>query len=160
MLISLFTDASFCPRTGAAGWAAWAKEDGATVRQSGAFKSAMENSAMAEAGALVNGLFVVLSLIDPPPRSKIIAASDNMEVVRLAGLAHTPVGRLTQPLQRLQNMLLARGVLMHMRHVKGHKGTITPRNAVNTWCDGAAKEHMRAARQALLDNSRSVQPVK
>jgi hypothetical protein len=36
-----------------------------------------------------------------------------------------------------------------MRHVKGHKGTVTPRNAVNTWCDKERKRLLAKARAAV-----------
>jgi hypothetical protein len=39
--------------------------------------------------------------------------------------------------------------IAHFRHVHGHKGVVTPRNAVNTWCDSECRELMRLARGGL-----------
>jgi hypothetical protein len=49
-----------------------------------------------------------------------------------------------------RDKVAAADVVVEFRHVGGHKGTVTPRNAVNTWCDGECRRLMRAARAALL----------
>jgi hypothetical protein len=50
MLITLFTDASYCSRSRVAAYAAWAKADGRTVRHSGVLKQPVPDSSLAESG--------------------------------------------------------------------------------------------------------------
>ncbi len=49
-----------------------------------------------------------------------------------------------------QQKIAAAGIEVEFRHVSGHRGTVTPRNAVNTWCDAECYRLMRQARAARL----------
>ena len=153
MLITLFTDASYCSRTQIAAYAAWAKADGYTVRHAGVFKARVTDSSIAEAQALVNGLCFALARLRPGAPSKIIAQTDCLVAIhaltghfrkaraikRYAPIVATYAERVSRP-----------GLAVEFRHVSAHKGTITPRNAVNTWCDEACRTLLRQAREADL----------
>ena len=39
-------------------------------------------------------------------------------------------------------MVREKEITLILRHVKGHEGTKTPRNAVNTWCDKECRIRM------------------
>jgi hypothetical protein len=67
MLITLFTDASYCSRSRVAAYAAWAKADGRTVRHSGVMKQPVPNSSLAETMALVNGIYLIIAAMRPLP---------------------------------------------------------------------------------------------
>ena len=87
MLITLFTDASYCSRSRVAAYAAWAKADGRTVRHSGVLKQPVPNSSLAETMALVNGIHVAIAAMRPPAASKIIAQTDCLAAIQaLSGL--------------------------------------------------------------------------
>lgn len=81
MLITLFTDASYCSRTKIAAYAAWAKVDGRTLRRSGVLKQPAANSTLAETMALVNGIHLVIAELRPPPSSRIIAQTDCLTAI-------------------------------------------------------------------------------
>jgi ribonuclease HI len=76
MLITLFTDASYCMKTRVAAYAVWAITDGRTVRRAGVLKQPVPDSSVAEAQALVNGLCFALAALQPGADSKIIAQTD------------------------------------------------------------------------------------
>jgi ribonuclease HI len=149
MLITLFTDASYCSRSRVGAYAAWAKADGRTVRHSGVLKQTVENSSLAETMALVNGICVALAAMRPPAASKIIAQTDCLAAIHaLSGML-----RKTRTIRQYESIVAAyrakvaaAGIVVEFRHVAGHKGTATPRNAVNTWCDEECRRLMRAAR--------------
>lgn len=149
MLITLFTDASYCSRSRVGAYAAWAKADGRTVRHSGVLKQTVENSSLAETMALVNGICVALAAMRPPAASKIIAQTDCLTAIHaLSGML-----RKTRTIRQYESIIVAyrekvaaAGIVVEFRHVAGHKGTATPRNAVNTWCDEECRRLMRAAR--------------
>jgi ribonuclease HI len=153
MLITLFTDASFCHRTQIAAYAVWAKADGRTVRHSGVLKQPVPTSALAETMALVNGIYVTIATMRPPAASKIIAQTDCLGAIHaLSGMVRRPraVRRFAAIVEAYQQKIAAAGVEVELRHVSGHRGTLTPRNAVNTWCDAECQRLMRAARGAML----------
>ncbi len=151
MLITLFTDASYCSKTRIAAYAAWAKADGQTVRHAGLFKARVHDSSIAEAQALVNGLCFALARLRPPAPSKIIAQTDCLVAIHaLTGqLRKTRAIERFAPIVAIYSERVSRpGLMVEFRHVSAHKGTITPRNAVNTWCDDTCRTLMRQARDA------------
>jgi ribonuclease HI len=153
MLITLFTDASYCSRSRVAAYAAWAKADGRTVRHSGVLKQPVPNSSLAETMALVNGIHLVIAAMRPPAASKIIAQTDCLAAIQaLSGMLRRAqaIRDYAAVVAAYREKIAAVGVVVEFRHVRGHKGTVTPRNAVNTWCDSECRRLMRAARTALL----------
>jgi ribonuclease HI len=153
MLITLFTDASHCGKTHIAAYAVWAKADGRTVRRAGLLKEPVPDSSIAEAQALVNGLCFVLSALKPGAGSKIIAQTDCLAAVAaLTGQLRKPraVARFAPVTVTYQTRVVATGIAVEFRHVNAHKGTVSPRNAVNTWCDTECRKLMRLARQSAL----------
>jgi ribonuclease HI len=153
MLITLFTDASYCSRSRVAAYAAWAKADGRTVRHSGVIKQPVPNSSLAETMALVNGIHLAIAAMRPPAASKIIAQTDCLAAIQaLSGLLRRAraIRQYEAVVAAYREKVAASGIAVEFRHVGGHQGTVTPRNAVNTWCDGECRRLMRAARAAVL----------
>ncbi|MDR3538977.1 MAG: hypothetical protein P4L71_20955 [Acetobacteraceae bacterium] len=151
MLITLFTDAGFCPDLRVGVWAAWAKESGQALRRAGILAGEVPHPAEAELKALHNGLFLIGRVIDPPADSRVICQVDSQEVLKALETRKHP----REEMRLLAQKLLAdyaeqRRWLLSFRHVKGHKGTATPRNAVNTWCDKECKRLLAAARAERL----------
>lgn len=153
MLITLFTDASYCHRTRVAAYAVWANTDGRTVRHSGVLKQLVPHSALAETMALVNGIYLTIAAMRPPAASKIIAQTDCLGAIHaLNGTVRRAraVRQFAAVVTAYQQKIAAAGIMVEFRHVSGHRGTVTPRNAVNTWCDAECHRLMRQARAALL----------
>ena len=151
MLITLFTDASHCTKTRVAAYAVWAKADGRTVRRAGVFKERVRDSSLAEAQALVNGLCFVLAALKPGPESKIIAQTDCLTAIEaLTGQLRNrkTVARFAPVTAAWHAKVVSSGITVEFRHVSAHMGVVTPRNAVNTWCDSECRRLMRRARDA------------
>lgn len=140
MLITMFTDISYCGRTKLAAYAVWAKANGGTFRHADMFKTTLDGSNTAEACAIVNGVYLVIKTMTPEPNSKIIAQTDSAYAIRYLSGADGV---------RLRTMLNEQAMYIEFRHVKGHKGTLTRRNAVNTWCDRTSRKLLREARLRL-----------
>lgn len=155
MLITLFTDASHCMKTHIAAYAAWAKTDGRTVRRAGVLKEPVPNSTVAEAQALVNGLWFALAALKPGPDLRIIAQTDCLAAIAaLTGQLRKQksMARFAPVTAAYQTRIAATGIVVEFRHVTAHKGTATPRNAVNSWCDTECRKLMRLAREAALSD--------
>jgi ribonuclease HI len=153
MLITLFTDASYCSRSRVAAYAAWAKADGRTVRHSGVLKQPVPSSSLAETMALVNGIHLAITAMRPPAASKIIAQTDCLAAIQaLSGMLRRAqaIQQYAAAVAAYRDRVAESGVVVEFRHVQGHKGTVTPRNAVNIWCDEECRRLMRAARAALI----------
>ncbi len=147
-IVTVFTDASFCHRTRAAGFAVWIKTDSATLRHAGAFKIDIGSSQEAEAAALGNGICVACTHLDLRAGDMVVAASDCLFAIDLIkGHAKRLSNGMRGVRDHVQRELAARGVDLRLKHVKAHQGkNAGPRHAVNEWCDGAAKGVMRKRR--------------
>jgi ribonuclease HI len=159
-LITLFTDASYCQHTRLASFAIWAKCDGQTIRRSGVFKERQPSSTMAELRALVNGLAYVVTKMKPASGSRIIAQVDCLVAIR--SLTQEPKRLKKRRLIAAEREFVAQkitgaGISVEYRHVGGHKGTVTARNAVNCWCDQECRRHLREARAAISGLRTAVQ---
>jgi ribonuclease HI len=150
MLITLFTDVSFCAETNMCAYAIWAKANGRTLRYSNMFKRSMRDVNLAEACAIINGVVISLKSIQPRA-AKIIAQTDSLSAITLLTTReHPSYGGLAEIMKA---KLHDYDATIEYRHVKGHRGTRTPRNAVNTWCNAECRRVLQQARQALAGNT-------
>jgi ribonuclease HI len=146
--VTAFSDASFCHRTNAAAWAGWVKSDRGRVYRGGVIRVNILNSSEAEFCALANTLALAEKRRLLQIGDRMIAQTDSLRVQSV--LSGTASLRLSQRERQVVNWvrdLVARMSLrLDVRHVKGHLGSVTPRNAVNTVCDTIARQHMRQER--------------
>lgn len=149
-IVTVFTDASFCHKTKAAGFAVWIKTDACTLRHAGAFKIDINEAWEAETAALANGICAALGRLDMKAGGLIVAASDCLRAIDIIeGRGGQPGKAMRKVRDHVRGELKARGVELRLKHVKAHKGkSAGPRHAVNEWCDGAAKVVMRERRAA------------
>jgi ribonuclease HI len=168
-MLTLFADASFCPKTGAAGWGSWAIRDGWPKGKfhGGAFRRELRNANEAELCGLASALWMHNRGGDLAEVDTFMLQCDNMvalETIRqhCGGIFRKAKGiRLPPPnirktklsaieheaVKAISEIANARSILL--RHVKGHNGTDDGRSWVNTQCDTTAKLHMKARRREL-----------
>lgn len=149
--VTVFTDASFCPRTMAAGFAVWIKVDGRTIRHAGAFKIEVKEAWQAELAALANGICGACAVLNLADGDMIVAATDCLRAIDiLERRGGKPTKAFRDVREHTLQELTKRGVLLRLKHVKAHQGKEAGRrNAVNEWCDGAAKRVMRSRRRSI-----------
>lgn len=138
--VTVFADASFDHRSGAAGFAGWVKygAKGDVIKVHGGFKAT--SSEEAELYGLDSTLNKLILDNVPVDGKRIIIQCDC-----LGALSKLDV-----------TCLLELGAAhIKLKHVKGHNGSGDPRSAVNTWCDKIAYKRMVEIR----DNLTGVQNV-
>lgn len=172
MNVTLFSDASLCSHTGKGGWAAWLKSDEGTVKGGGSFRHLTIDTGIAEAMAAVNGVHLGLRQGLIRPGCRLLIQTDNNSVWQIlenqirrkvTARALSREGADPAVLERdvdhrnmLIDLVVAKfsdmveryGLEVRWRHVKGHRGTVDARSAVNTYCDQTARAHMELARGA------------
>lgn len=167
MLLTLYSDASFCPKTLAAGWGAWAKRDDWDRGQlySGAIPERPPNPGVAELlglayaieamarGGHLDGITCLVLGLDSHEAMATLArlshaapASAESPTVHaaVANGARNPSEAARQAVSRIVSSVGGR--MMRLRHVKGHGGGKTARSWVNEQCDRAARLQMVALR--------------
>ena len=168
-MVTIIADASFCPASRAAGWAAWIKADGRdSALISGTFtKIAPASSGEAEFFAVANALFKAVKDGFIGPRDKVMIQSDCVAVLEamLWGLdcqeSQHPNGcGLRRPRNRpglaagagetalttIGGIAAPLDLELFVRHVRGHTAG-GGRQWVNRACDRAARQAMVVARR-------------
>lgn len=138
-LISLFTDAGLMP-DGFGAWAAWAKRDGETIRRSAVIKRLCVSSTEAELCAIANGLAFVCLKWNPPEQTTILLQTDSTGAI---SAIKGQVNQFPDIVSYVNDLIANRRLILALRHVKGHRGTVSPRHAVNTWCDRECTKLLR-----------------
>jgi len=138
MKATVITDASFCPDTASAGWAAWVAYDKGKIKQYGAFKRKPKDSAQAELWAAINGI----AIASKAGAKKILLQTDCQQVVDLINREKDKV------YQALALAKITDKPTIDAIHVKGHTNKSGARFWVNRWCDEKAGIVMREQRAA------------
>lgn len=140
LYITLVADASFHHPTKAYGWCFWIKygEKPTTIVKSGGGVG-IANSGEAEVEALLQGLQAIEDLGEAMWGKYVVVQSDC-------------TGALTRIEPKLKELVAKGAGKAYSKHVKGHQGNKTPRNAVNTLCDRNAGQQMRKYRALTQGN--------
>jgi ribonuclease HI len=154
-LVTMFTDASWNRKTHQAVWASWAKLNGETIRNSGQLKSTVPQIGTAELVAIANGLYCISKQFQHAKGDKILIQTDSLEAIHAINGQEHPRAQDRAIVVHIKAFAETHGWLLELRHVKGHRGTSSPRHAVNTWCD---KECRRLMGLALAPRSAEVIP--
>ena len=73
MIVTIVSDASFCPKSGAAGYGVWIASNRGKTRHGNQFKHKMNSSTEAEVCAIVNGICFAL-------KTRYLIASDTLVI--------------------------------------------------------------------------------
>lgn len=138
---TVICDASFCPYTKAAGWAAWIVvnpigEPVFRIKRSGLFRTGPSNPTVAERLACFNGLWLAYvagarEILVQNDCLDVIQRGENNEGYADAMREHWPDAQVS------------------WRHVKGHTTHEASRFYVNRWCDTEAKAIMKRQRNKV-----------
>jgi hypothetical protein len=153
--ITVFTDASFCHQTKAAGGAFWARATDVKASDSFSFRGAQQS----HDSEVMVACEAILRIAQHPelgkmltlgPKTRLVLVIDCLTVKQVLGdgspgkLCPDARGLVTKvrALRRKLNFWLK------VNHVKAHSGQCTPRQWVNSWCDQNARAKMTALRDA------------
>ncbi|CAH9016377.1 ribonuclease H-like domain protein [Vibrio phage 150E35-1] len=151
MNVSIFTDASYdsSMNTGAAGAGAWIKSNairGNACRYSKGFRCKDANHA--ELRAILLGLAQAIKLHDNSTDNLYIVTSDSDTAIDwVLGIKSCPSGAVDM-IKYIKGLISKYQV--QFNRIKSHRGTCTPRNAVNETVDRMAKSEMRKIRDESL----------
>lgn len=159
LIVTLVTDASFCPSTRAAGWAAWAKSDRGFVKKCGIISKPLGNNNEAEFCAIANGLFIALqSTVCMPGDLVILQTDSHFAYHRLSGKkwAQAVSSKKVQPVHDsaksvFQEMIKRHNLRLEVRQIKGHTAhhTREPHDHVMSWADKASRSRMSEMRREI-----------
>lgn len=156
MLVTVFADASWCPRDGVAGWSGWARSDRSRTWDGGELRRVMPEAYLAEVCAVVRAIKMALDRGVAQTGDTLLIQSDCLQVEAVLWRRRlSPQGTGRRRVEDLAldafTKLTARHQLTcRYRHVKGHNGRMDgARSFLNERCDKVAKKHMATARARL-----------
>lgn len=158
MLVTIFSDASFCKNTQAGGWGGWAKSQRGTMRHSGAIRHQVFDASQAEMCAILNTIHLAVKRGVAITGDTLLIESDSLDALgcferRCPGKKKIPKGKrgARDRARRERRRFLidaftkmVEGFQLRFKWVKGHQNdNAGPRAFINNQCDRDAKRHMR-----------------
>lgn len=169
LCVTVFADASFDPRTGAAGWGAIVMRSAGYFEFGGALRDPCESATDAELRAAANGLrkasaqgllmgkpYIVLQLdstdaiaciLRAVPRARYSAGGGARDVADAPSRSEVP-GEFRCAINHIADVIESAGADLILRHVKGHRRGESGRHRLNDRADTLAKQGMRRVRDA------------
>ena len=157
--ITLFTDASFCNKTKAAGGAFWARNH--AVKARGAF--VIEDARKTHESEIIATARAILMLKNHPELGPVLARGESamlIVVVDCLDVKRVLEGRdmrldaaARRVVKRVRAFRDSAGFLLKVNYVQSHKGVDTPRQWVNAWCNREARRHMKELREKRIRDS-------
>lgn len=157
MRATVLADASYCPRTGAAGYGYWIASDRGK-RGGGAELRRATSSGVAEMMAVVNALWMARETGLVQGGDYVLVQTDCQAAIgAFEGTRCCHDVDEQAVLGSYHELVRKSGMRVYFRHVKGH--TSRHRNpearfGANRACDGRAGEHMRRARARIDEEAR------
>ena len=145
MLVTCYCDASFCPRTGAGGWACWLRSDLGRIVKAGPCPDYVTRSHEAELAAALAGIHFAVQTW--PATARVLVRSDDRTTCRMLtgrqNARHPGARKLLEKVHRIP-------VLRSARWVKGHQGDTGNADAyINNRVDRYARAEMRRLRARI-----------
>jgi ribonuclease HI len=162
MLVTILTDASWCPDTGAAGYGYWIAS-GRGKRPGGNVMKPAVNPCHAEMMAIANGLTVALKAELVCDGDDVLIQTDSTNAIRALTSQELRYGdQFTLDMAAVRdyvtNLVARHKLRMEYRHVKGHSPRPEARFKANNHCDERAKLHMRRARRRIREMQSATVP--
>ena len=150
MLVTLMTDASHCPTTGAGGFGFWCVSNRGKLMGGKPLFGKVLDAYSAEAKGVANSLVIAFRSGVIQQGDKVIIQLDNIAVVAgINGKQRKIRKDIKEVLVFINNFKIENNITIECRHVKGHSKNTDNRYTANKHCDKRAKEQMKLARVEL-----------
>lgn len=150
MLVTLMTDASHCPETGAAGFGFWCVSNRGKLAGGAAFRDLLKDSYEAEFKGVANSLKASIDAGLIFNGDKVLIQLDCIGVIYCIVGKSEPRDDVVVVLNYIQKIAKQYELKLMCRHVKGHTKRLEGnRFKANNHCDDRAKKAMREARKIL-----------
>jgi ribonuclease HI len=148
MNITVNTDASFCPKTKASGYAFYIICDEFKITKGGEFRKDAKNPELAEVMCIGNALATLLAQKTTTKVNYLIINTDCLNAINNIQRGKGIYKQVRTLKHKVYQKFNVRRI--EFRHVKAHNGSPDARSYVNEWCDQEAKKWMRKRRTKKL----------
>lgn len=152
-IVTVFTDASYCPNSRKGGWAMWAKrKKDEQIVHSHHFKRKIKDNNVAEMMAIANSLKYLYNKGWLEPNTRVVIGTDSQTCINVFEKNSVTYKEMRQPFSVIKQIEKECKIFIVMRHVKGHI-SLSKRNArnhVNNTVDLLSHRAMKRARGMRL----------
>lgn len=149
MLVTLMTDASHCPNTGAGGYGFWCATERGKLPGGGPLAGVIKDSYEAEMKAVANSLKCGINAGLILEGDRVLVQLDHQGVVGCINGVHSARSDVKCVLDYIFNTAKELNLKVFARHVKGHSKNTEARYASNNHCDVRAGKGMQQAKEKL-----------
>ena len=150
MIVTIVSDASFCPKSGAAGYGVWIASNRGKKAFGNQFRHKMTSSNEAEVCAIVNAICFALKTRYLIASDTLVIDTDCRAAIQLLNRRRKSSTKREQTALEIYTSLVTKyNLTVYMKHVKAHTKSKDNRSLSNGYCDETAKANMRLARKAL-----------
>ncbi len=156
-LVTIISDASYCPRTHAAGYGFWAVSERGRHGGSGSFKAKLPGSLFAETCAIVNALFIATRLGIAAAGDRVLVQTDCQVAIRaLEGkMKRRTINAkrnvlLRDAVERFNVFVREHALTIEFRYVQGHSRVQDQRSKAQRHADARARAGMEKARAKVV----------
>ena len=171
--VTIFTDASFDPNTGAAGWGAYFLRSAARFEAGGPMREPCSSPTQAELRAAANALsfakcqellsgrmrpYVVLQMdstdalaciLSGVPSARFSPGTNQHDVVVAPKRSSAIPSEYWSAIERIAAIIELTQIDLILRHIKGHRRGMSGRHGLNHRADRRARRGMRQAREVV-----------
>lgn len=149
MNVTIISDASWCPRTKAAGYGYWIACERGKVPGGGSLRALCNGSNGAEMMAIVRSIADGLQQGLIQDGDELLVQTDSVAAIGAFKRQRSVGGEELVAFQTMQKLIEGRRIRLSFKHVKGHTAVQDARSITNRMCDMRAKAGMRAMRAQL-----------
>jgi len=156
---TIIADASFCPKTHAAGFGFWARSNRGSLAGTGCFKDRVIDIQAAEAAAIVNAIYASISRGVVARGDSILVQTDSKGAPRAllrSFKKKSTLLRYRRVAEVYQRIVQENDLKVNFRYVRGHTKIKVPRYTSQRLCDKDARGKMREMRKRLLESEPSI----
>lgn len=147
MIFTIYTDASMCPWTKAAGWGAWMRDDKRSFSFSGLIEAGMRSSTDCELAAMAYAMREALRVFDIKKGDMVVFVTDSENARTCINERLTKRSGLHEKIRNYLINALPSHARLKVNRVKGHSTDDGVRSRVNAIVHDLALNAMRIERK-------------
>lgn len=149
-VMTINTDASHDPKTGAGGYAFYIKCDLFKIKKAGKFKDQTPSPLDAELKCIGNALATLLAQKELPEAKYLIINTDCLSAIRVI---KNPIIKRGKEVHKYYKDLISKlnSKRNELRHVHAHTNKTDKRSLCNDWCDREARRYMKEQRNEFIN---------
>lgn len=155
MRVTIISDASQCPETGAAGYGYWLVSERGNSGGGGLFKTPLPDPTIAEMMGVVNALYLAVQHGIAAAGDEVLIQLDCTSVIRMLSSEACARPDLELVREKFHALRAQHQLTVEFRHVRGHTNSPAKRSTAQRRADQRARHEMKQGRKLARRQQRA-----